>query len=84
MEEKNEVTCPRCKSINSTGSPFCPNCGAKMDGTGHSSVDAAGSFVGSIANKINSLTGGEEPVELRMRDLFSEVFKSHTRKEAEA
>lgn len=78
-----ELPCPKCHTLNITGSTFCPNCGTRMDGSGNSTVDAANSFVDGIAKKIDSVTGGEGTVELRMRDLFSEVFKSHTRQEAE-
>ncbi|CYX67098.1 PrsW family glutamic-type intramembrane protease [Streptococcus suis] len=81
--ESSDKTCPKCHQLNATRSPFCPNCGAKMDGSGNASVDVASDIVSGIANKINSVTGGEGPVELRMRDLFSEVFKKHTREEAE-
>ncbi|HEL9630455.1 TPA: PrsW family intramembrane metalloprotease [Streptococcus suis] len=81
--ESSDKTCPKCHQLNATRSQFCPNCGAKMDGSGNASVDAASDIVSGIANKINSVTGGEGPVELRMRDLFSEVFKKHTREEAE-
>lgn len=80
--ENSEKVCPRCKEVNGTGSPFCPNCGAKMDGTGNAAADATGGFVSGIANKLDSVTGGEGAVDLRLRDLFSQVFKPHTREEA--
>lgn len=84
-EDSNEhgIACPKCRTINLSGKPFCPQCGAKMDGSGSTVIDATGGFVGDIANKLNSVTGGEGTVELRMRDLFSEAFKPHTRLEAE-
>ncbi|MGT2742069.1 PrsW family glutamic-type intramembrane protease [Streptococcus plurextorum] len=81
--DSSDKTCPKCQLLNTTGSPFCSNCGARMDGTGRASMDTANDIVGGIANKINSVTGGEGAVELRMRDLFSDVFKKHTREEAE-
>ena len=88
LEEANSTVsnstytvCPKCNCKNENGSIFCPNCGTKMDGTGM--INTASNIAGSIADRINSFTGGEGVVELKMRDLFSQVFKKHTREEAE-
>ena len=88
LEEANSTVsnstymiCPKCNCKNENGSIFCPNCGTKMDGTGM--INTASNIAGSIADRINSFTGGEGVIELKMRDLFSEVFKKHTREEAE-
>lgn len=83
QDNQTKTACPKCNFVNDIGSPYCPNCGANMDGGSASAMDAANDFLGSVTNKLNSMTGGTEPVELRIRDLFSEVFKSHTRQEAE-
>ena len=79
-----DTHCPKCKTDNPTGSPFCPNCGTKMDGSVNRVLDSAAGITGSIADKINAFTGGDGQVELKMRDLFSQAFKSHTRSEAES
>ena len=78
-----DTHCPKCKMDNPTGSPFCPNCGTKMDGTGKDAMESVAGFTASIADKINSFTGGDGQVELKMRDLFSQVFVHHTSKEAD-
>ena len=83
QDNQTKTACPKCNFANDIGSPYCPNCGAKMDGEVNSTIDTANEFLGNFTSKLNSLTGGTEPVELRIRDLFSEVFKPHTRQEAE-
>ena len=83
QDNQTKTACPKCNFANDIGSPYCPNCGAKMDGEVNSTIDTANEFLGNFTSKLNSLTGGTEPVELRIRDLFSEVFKPHTRQETE-
>lgn len=83
QDSQTKNTCPKCDFVNDIGSPYCPNCGANMDGEANSAVNTANEFLGNFTNKLNSMTGGTGTVELRVRDLFSQVFKSHTRQEAE-
>ena len=51
----------------------------KTDGNSSVVTDTMQKF----ANKINAIAGGEGNVELRVRDLFKDVFKRHTTEEAE-
>lgn len=83
QDSQTKNTCPKCDFVNDIGSPYCPNCGANMDGEANSAVNTANEFLGNFTNKLNSMTGGTGTVELRIRDLFSQVFKPHTRQEAE-
>ena len=82
-DSQTESICSKCSFVNNIGSPYCPNCGTNMNGEANSTIDAANEFLENFTSKLNSMTGGTEPVELRIRDLFSEVFKPHTRQEAE-
>lgn len=85
MEKDNQTkgTCPKCSFVNDIGSPYCPNCGSNMNGENNSAINTANEFLGNFTNKLDSMTGGTGTVELRIRDLFSQVFKPHTRQEAE-
>jgi RsiW-degrading membrane proteinase PrsW (M82 family) len=85
MEKDNQTkgTCPKCNFVNDIGSPYCPNCGSNMNGENNSAINTANEFLGNFTNKLDSMTGGTGTVELRVRDLFSQVFKPHTRQEAE-
>ena len=42
-----------------------------------------GEAVGTAADKFNELTGGTGHVDLKLKDLFSEAFKHHSKSEAE-
>lgn len=85
MEKDSQTknTCPKCSFVNDIGSPYCPNCGSNMNGENNSAINTANEFLGNFTNKLDSMTGGTGTVELRIRDLFSQVFKPHTRQEAE-
>lgn len=83
QDNQTKTACPKCNFANDIGSPYCPNCGANMNGETNSATNAANEFLGNFTNKLDSMTGGTGTVELRIRDLFSEVFKPHTRQEAE-
>lgn len=83
QDSQTKNTCPKCSFVNDIGSPYCPNCGSNMNGETNSTINAANEFLGNFTNKLDSMTGGAGTVELRVRDLFSQVFKPHTRQEAE-
>ena len=83
QDNQTKTACPKCNFANDIGSPYCPNCGANMNGETNSATNAANEFLGNFTNKLDSMTGGTGTVELRLRDLFSQVFKPHTRQEAE-
>ena len=85
MEKDSQTknTCPKCSFVNDIGSPYCPNCGSNMNGENNSAINTANEFLGNFTNKLDSMTGGTGTVELRIRDLFSQFFKPHTRQEAE-
>ena len=83
QDSQTKNTCPKCSFVNDIGSPYCPNCGSNMNGETNSTINAANEFLGNFTNKLDSMTGGTGTVELRLRDLFSQVFKPHTRQEAE-
>lgn len=83
QDSQTKNTCPKCSFVNDIGSPYCPNCGSNMNGETNSTINAANEFLGNFTNKLDSMTGGTGTVELRIRDLFSQVFKPHTRQEAE-
>lgn len=45
--------------------------------------EGRGSVLRNFTNKVHKAAGFKEPVEIRLRDLFSETFKKHTEEDAE-
>lgn len=79
--------CPRCGTALPAGSHFCPQCGAALQGQpgqpGENLQEYLKKGLDSFTSTINSMAGEEGAVEIRIRELFSEVFKKHTLQERE-
>lgn len=82
--------CARCgNEIINEEQMFCEKCGTPVGETKRSSEtnnkkNSIPSFeegMATVTSKINSLAGGQGAVNLHLRDLFSEVFKHHTKEE---
>lgn len=78
--------CSNCGNKLADGSLFCGHCGHRVDnaasaaeGSKHSSSSSSSSFVDGL----NDYIGNKGTVKLNWKDLFTDVFKKHTREEAE-
>lgn len=85
--------CPHCGSPVRETAKFCPSCGQALSATGTGQAqtqseampDGNNQFKGiydSATAKLNHYTGEEGAVKVNIADLFSEVFKHHTKDEA--
>lgn len=87
--------CPHCGSPVRETAKFCPSCGQALSATGQAQTqseaqseampDGNNQFKGiydSATAKLNHYTGEEGAVKVNIADLFSEVFKHHTKDEA--
>ncbi|PRO85317.1 PrsW family intramembrane metalloprotease [Lactiplantibacillus pentosus] len=82
--------CPHCGNPVRETAKFCPSCGQALNNTGQA-VTTPGSnsennqikgFYDSATAKLSHYTGEEGAVKVNIGDLFSEVFKHHTKDEA--
>lgn len=84
--------CPNCGQAVSEGSIFCGNCGYQLYGKQNDNKgqnysktmgeQAKNTFDGFV-NKVNRMAGESGKVDLNLRDLVTNVFKSHTIEERE-
>lgn len=82
------ILCDECMTKYSGGKLIIkrPSVSRSTGGRSASTTNAASAAAGTVqkfANKIDTLAGGEGNAELRVRDLFKDVFKHHTSEEAE-
>lgn len=87
------LICGQCGKKNASFDRFCTGCGyplktfteEKTEGTDDDIIVEARKFAGkaahSIMQKAVELTGEEEITNIQLRDLFSNVFKKHTKNE---
>lgn len=81
--------CNQCGTKNDADARFCINCGypfepaKKTKKTKKAKKAAKSSVIDSATAKLNSWTGGEGAVKISLGDFFSQVFKKHTKKQAE-
>ena len=71
------MECKYCGYEVEEGAKFCPHCGNAVD------TKVKKPSVRKVTETINSLTGEEGPIEIHFKDLFTEIFKKHTRAEME-
>ncbi|WNW15421.1 zinc ribbon domain-containing protein [Lactiplantibacillus plantarum] len=81
--------CPHCGNLVREKANFCPSCGNALVETSHAqSVSDSNNQFKEIYNnataKLNHYTGEEGAVKVNIVDLFSEVFKHHTKDEAKS
>lgn len=83
--------CSNCGHALQPGAKFCPACGAQLaeqagpqsPATGEENVNRVKGLYGNATAKLNQFTGESGEVKVSLSDLFSEVFKHHTKGEAE-
>ena len=73
--------CPKCGKEVDYGVTFCPHCGAKQVAEGKHGF--ASRVVGGVTNRVESAIGSRRHVNLEFNHFFSEVFKKHTKEQAE-
>ncbi|MFH0493477.1 PrsW family glutamic-type intramembrane protease [Lactiplantibacillus plantarum] len=82
--------CPHCGNPVRETAKFCPSCGQALNNTGQASTTPGSNsennqikgFYDSATAKLSHYTGEEGAVKVNIGDLFSEVFKHHTKDEA--
>lgn len=93
-EEPKYVFCPNCGAKNDLSARFCVNCGQPLPNLNEASPNDDSSaqdnptgekqtIVDATTSRINSWTGGHGAVKVSLRDFFAQVFKHHTKDEAE-
>ncbi|HPP86114.1 MAG TPA: PrsW family glutamic-type intramembrane protease [Bacillota bacterium] len=72
--------CTNCGAKLNENGNFCPKCGHPVNG----SPPGGGSenVVDKLTRQINQMAGGKGAVKLRVRDLFTDIFKKHSLEEA--
>lgn len=74
--------CPGCGTkLSSPNAQFCGACGRKLETP--SSASGGRDLLGTLWDKLDEITGNEKQKDLKLKDLFSEVFRKHTKEEAE-
>lgn len=80
--------CPHCGSQVRETAKFCPSCGQVLNGASPTQSTPDSNQIRGIYDsataKLNHYTGEEGAVKVNIGDLFSEVFKHHTKDEANA
>lgn len=71
--------CGNCGHCNDDNAKFCGGCGKAFQTTSSSQSDSNSSWV----NHINDYVGNDKPADLNWRVLFTDVFKKHSKSEAE-
>ena len=76
-DEKN--VCIKCGHEIPAGAKFCMYCGASQDGSEkETQVDYIKRGFDNFTSTINTMAGEKGKVDIRIRELFSGVFKKHT------
>ena len=76
--------CEKCGAENLDGAVYCCGCGEKIgEASKQSNTAKVGAAIGTAADKLYEVTGGEGHAQLKFREFFSSVFKHHARGEAE-
>lgn len=85
--------CPHCGKPIREGVKFCPSCGQALPNSApamstsaptQENHDQVKNLYESATAKLNQYTGEQGAVKVNLSDLFSEVFKHHTKDEANA
>ena len=84
------MECYQCQFTVPSDAKFCPFCGSavimvqdsiRIRRSANNTEKSAG--LSSIANKINAVAGIDSPLEIKLKDLFSNVMVKHSEEEAE-
>ena len=75
--------CPYCGARTSPESQFCTACGSRLGSSPNPAPDDKNIFE-KVTDKLGRMSGVDGKVELKVKDLFSDIFKKHTTEESEA
>ena len=77
-----EPVCAKCGCKLTPGARFCPNCGADQSAA---PVGTGGDYIkkglDTFTATINTMAGESGKAEIHLKELYSDVFKSHTQEE---
>lgn len=77
-----EPVCAKCGQKLAVNARFCPNCGADQKPT---LTEVGETYIkkgfDTFTSTINTMAGEGGEVEIHVKELFSEIFKSHTQEE---
>lgn len=77
-----EPVCVKCGCKLTPGARFCPNCGADQSATlAGSGGDYIKKGLDTFTATINTMAGESGKAEIHLKELYSDVFKSHTQEE---
>lgn len=91
MSEKPKyIFCIHCGTQNEITAKFCVHCGQSLTQTPNEQVlnsefvkDKQSKIIDTATSQLNSWTGGQGSVQVSLKDFFQQVFKPHTKEEAE-
>lgn len=93
MKGVDDLFCTQCGAPIEKNSKFCSSCGKKLthgDASQQSSTEYVKGLTAQVrgtishaTQKINSMVGEEGAIDLNLRDVFSGVFKKHSKEEGE-
>lgn len=72
--------CPKCGTQIAEGAKFCPGCGWRV-GSSLGKKNVAERTAQNIADRVNKVVGGQDQIELRFKDFFTDVPKRHQKGE---
>ncbi|WP_195440592.1 PrsW family glutamic-type intramembrane protease [Bacteroides thetaiotaomicron] len=75
--------CSNCGNLLSDIDKFCDSCGRNVDAGNSQPITNLVDEKGSIIDSLNEYVGNTNSVNLNWKDLFTDVFKSHSVDEAE-
>ncbi|GAA4719743.1 PrsW family glutamic-type intramembrane protease [Brevibacillus fulvus] len=78
------MICDKCQQQNSADARFCSQCGQELaPAAQHHHGETIRHVFSDVADKINRVAGVETPSELKLREVFSNVFVKHSEEDAE-
>ena len=89
MTKQEFVFCTNCGAKNPSNAKYCTNCGHPLVSLADSNQatsdqdDSNKTIISATTSRINRWTGGNGAVKVSLRDFFGQVFKHHTKVEAE-
>lgn len=84
VKEKKVQYCFRCGKPYTGNVAFCSGCGARLNNyPNNNGENILKKGLDNFTSTINSMTGEQGKVEIKLKELFSEVFKKHTVEERE-
>lgn len=77
--------CAECGILLPNGAKFCPKCGSPVFVNKGRPIERSEKLQGinDIASKINAVAGINTPLDIKFKEVFSDVFIKHTEDEAE-